>query len=373
MIALLVILTILQNGFAYIITNNTIIGIDTPYPLGSDRTQSECLFIVPYYTNPVVKIDMCVALDSTKLKAGMSIIKILETRGYLPTCRVMQIMLWMLATTTGGILNNRIFIDVGSNIGSCSVCMASLGLSSIAIEPFPPHVKIIQASRRIHSHIHMRIYHGGAGINNTKLEVTFKHGARNYGSTMFDLKKENNSFVAREEDNSQDLQIYSLQSIIPGGKTIPLLKLDCEGCEWNALLGAGSRIQDIQMIKMELNEPSYDKNDETTRISAKDMLRYLQKSGFTIMKDLYPDAPYYFGHRINVVDVIDQSLGANHAKLEHADLKCLHDIAIQMLTSTIDVESFRYDYFLKKEGLTDIIAIKTEIYEKMLKTFKVNN
>lgn len=59
---------------------------------------------------------MCLAHDAQKYGAGTSIISILTQHGFLPTCRVMQLMLWMYATAEGGHLPHNFFVDVGEKI-----------------------------------------------------------------------------------------------------------------------------------------------------------------------------------------------------------------------------------------------------------------
>jgi hypothetical protein len=58
-------------------------------------------------------VHMCLAHDAQKYGSGSSIISILERHGFLPTCRVMQLMLWMYATVEGGSLPHNFFVDVG--------------------------------------------------------------------------------------------------------------------------------------------------------------------------------------------------------------------------------------------------------------------
>lgn len=90
-------------------------------------------------------------MSDKDLKNGMTIIKLVESRGYLPTCRVMQLMLWMaseVATDPGinpypGLMPKDAFIDIGANIGSCSVHMAAMGFPVIAVEPVREHVDTI--------------------------------------------------------------------------------------------------------------------------------------------------------------------------------------------------------------------------------------
>ena len=61
---------------------------------------------------------MCMGQTDQDLKNGMSIINLINSRGYLPTCRVMQLMLWMAAQINDrrGLVRDY-FVDVGANIG----------------------------------------------------------------------------------------------------------------------------------------------------------------------------------------------------------------------------------------------------------------
>lgn len=61
---------------------------------------------------------MCTGQTDQDLKNGMSIINLINSRGFLPTCRVMQLMLWMAGTVNErGNLAKDLFVDVGANIG----------------------------------------------------------------------------------------------------------------------------------------------------------------------------------------------------------------------------------------------------------------
>lgn len=62
---------------------------------------------------------MCMGQTDQDLKNGMSIINLINSRGFLPTCRVMQLMLWMAASINDKTFVAREhFVDVGANIGS---------------------------------------------------------------------------------------------------------------------------------------------------------------------------------------------------------------------------------------------------------------
>lgn len=82
---------------------------------GHDRG---CKHKSTYYLNKNVQFPMCMGQTDQDLKNGMSIINLINSRGYLPTCRVMQLMLWMAAQINDrrGLVRDY-FVDVGANIG----------------------------------------------------------------------------------------------------------------------------------------------------------------------------------------------------------------------------------------------------------------
>jgi hypothetical protein len=82
---------------------------------GSDRG---CKHRTPYFVNANVKFPMCVGQTDQDLKNGMSIINLINSRSFLPTCRVMQLMLWMSSSVQNhGHMSRDLFVDVGANIG----------------------------------------------------------------------------------------------------------------------------------------------------------------------------------------------------------------------------------------------------------------
>ena len=90
------------------ITNATIAG-----------TETGCKHRSNYFVNPNTKFQMCTGQTDQDLKNGMSIINLINSRGFLPTCRVMQLMLWMAATVNErNHIGRELFVDVGANIGT---------------------------------------------------------------------------------------------------------------------------------------------------------------------------------------------------------------------------------------------------------------
>ena len=109
-----------------------------------------CKFFAKYETTTVSNFQMCVGQKPVDLKNGMSIINLIQSRGYLPTCRVLHFMLWMQSEVNGKENRRDTFLDIGANIGSCSTHIASLGYPVISAEPVTEHVKTIQGVIIVH-------------------------------------------------------------------------------------------------------------------------------------------------------------------------------------------------------------------------------
>lgn len=166
-----------------------------------------CKFFAKYETTSVVNFQMCVGQSPIDLKNGMSIINLIQTRGYLPTCRVLHLMLWMQSETVfdSGMENRRdAFIDIGANIGSCSSHIASLGYPVISAEPVTEHVRTIQGTIETNPSFHIDLHHIGIGSVEKSVNVSFGHGARNWGASVFE-----------EDNNSQQrLEIKTVDQLV---------------------------------------------------------------------------------------------------------------------------------------------------------------
>jgi hypothetical protein len=109
----------LHHNFHFV-TNSTL--------AGSDRG---CKHYSSYYVTPHVQFSMCMGQSDQDLKNGMSIINLIRSRGYLPTCRVMHLMLWMYSQVHDrSHIPRDSFVDVGSNIGISLYlkCLSSLSV-----------------------------------------------------------------------------------------------------------------------------------------------------------------------------------------------------------------------------------------------------
>lgn len=312
-----------------------------------------CKHSTPYDTTPNVHFPMCTGQTDQDLKNGMSIINLVNSRGYLPTCRIMQLMLWMASTAhDNGMLAKETFVDIGANIGSCTVHMASLGFPVISAEPVLEHVNTIKGSMSINPTFQIDLQHIGVSEKESSIKANFGHGARNWGATEFHEVKQNETFEL-------ELQLRTLDQIV-GSRRVSLMKVDCEGCEWAAIVGAKRSLKRIQMIKIELVQPDYTAGNET--VSAQHILQYLQDRHFDLYVDHWNEQNLYFGKHGNDIMDIDRMFGSKKFNLK-ADRKVIDDSARLILSNPINASTFHQRNFMKQS--TDVIAIERSLSELM--------
>jgi hypothetical protein len=150
------------------ITNRTISG---------DVPNGGCKHAIRYDATSIVSFPMCSGQTDQDLKNGMSIINLIGSRGYLPTCRVLQLMLWMSSEVTEKkALGRDTFVDIGANIGSCTVGIAALGFPVIAAEPVQEHVNTIRGTMALNPSFHIELFHIGIAVADRKIKANFGHG-----------------------------------------------------------------------------------------------------------------------------------------------------------------------------------------------------
>lgn len=217
-------------------------------------SKTACKHHTWYYVNQNVEFKICLAQSDQYLKVdGNSITDLIKARSFLPTCRVMQLMLWMYSffseTSTSHTGAKEYFVDVGANIGSCSMHLAALGYPVIAVEPVPEHIGIITGSMQMNPSFAVNLFRGGIAHEDKQIKATLSHQEFNWGNSQI---KEAES-GSGSGGGTEELHLYTLDTLIAHRK-VALLKLDCEGCEYSALLGAKNSLSKVAMIKFEFFE-----------------------------------------------------------------------------------------------------------------------
>ena len=185
-----------------------------------------CKFNTSYEATSTRKFLICVGQSADDLKNGEAIISLIKVRGYLPTCRILQLLLWMAATVHDTRVTSRdFFVDVGANIGSCTSHIASFGFPVISIDPVPEHINIIQGTLDINPSFHIQLHHMGISSQSRNIRAYLLQGRRNWGSTMIS-----------ESGTGTQMVLKSLDEVVRG-RRVSLIKIDCEGCEWGAIKG----------------------------------------------------------------------------------------------------------------------------------------
>lgn len=157
-----------QHAASVRVSNRTISG---------DLINGGCKHAVRYDATAAVSFPMCTGQTDQDLKNGMSIINLIASRGYLPTCRILQLMLWMSSEVhEGRSLSRDTFVDIGANIGSCSVAIAALGFPVVSAEPVQEHVNTIRGSMALNPSFHIELNHIGISVADKKIKANFGHG-----------------------------------------------------------------------------------------------------------------------------------------------------------------------------------------------------
>ncbi len=178
---------------------------------------------------------------------------------------IVTIFLIFVRQDYGRVPVDYVVIDVGANIGAFALFAARSGARSVtAIEPsresFECLVRNVDSNRL------------GAVVAPVRAAMTAKGG----GELPFPVRSNvQNSILATSRDDDVELvRTVSMETILDEVPSVDLLKMDCEGAEYEILLTADrSLLRRVRSIKLEYH-----------RGRRAELVRHLERAGFRLVK-----------------------------------------------------------------------------------------
>jgi FkbM family methyltransferase len=142
-------------------------------------------------------------------------------------------------------LSGKTVVDIGANIGAVSLLCAKRGARVRCFEPQPDNIIALNKNISLNGFdvdlVKKAV--GKPGI----AEITNKYGA----SSMTDFVKDKYG-----ADDTAQVEVISLDEALKGIPHVDLLKIDCEGAEFDIIAGASeSSLKKVDSICMEIHQP----------------------------------------------------------------------------------------------------------------------
>ncbi|CAL5224589.1 g7297 [Coccomyxa viridis] len=172
-----------------------------------------------------------------------------------------------------------VVVDVGANIGSCAFDLAQLGHRVYAFEFQRDNYERMRSTKKLNN------FKGGIDIFN----VLVSSESKPHITVASDINSKNmGAQGAREVSRSllgvkQQVSLSAMRLDDAVNRHVNFMKLDCQGCEYAALLGAEKIFQDhgVDLLYMEFSPPSMASASGKPK-AAEDTLHMLLKYGMDI-------------------------------------------------------------------------------------------
>jgi FkbM family methyltransferase len=183
-------------------------------------------------------------------------------------------------------------VDVGANVGSCSMLLASRGMHVVAFEPVQRNFRKFHQSIRLSKFSNrITLVTAAASTKSGTAEITIER-SNNGNSIIIDKSIEAGvkmDQLFRPASDVEEIALVKLDDVIDLGVApdsagrgyhVHLLKMDCQGSEYKALLGATRLLErgGVDVIFSEVDTRIM----RATNSEPADMLRYLWKFNFSI-------------------------------------------------------------------------------------------
>jgi len=136
-------------------------------------------------------------------------------------------------------VKGRRVLDVGANVGGTAVYFALRGARQVvAFEPYPFPYQFALRNVEANGLRNVRVINAGVSGSDSAVRVT---GGETTSSD--DLKPS-------DEPDAVEVPIYSLDRVLEEYGPFDVMKMDCEGCEYDAILNS-RKIGELRQIQME--------------------------------------------------------------------------------------------------------------------------
>jgi FkbM family methyltransferase len=141
---------------------------------------------------------------------------------------------------------NSVALDIGSFVGSASLALASLGMQVIAVEPLIDNISLIQEALEINGFQNqVKLYHRAIGKNSTDF-ISIYHGDTSTRAGFIHEFVGNAFPIDGLHSNPEVVSTISLEDLFTENGIIRcgILKIDCEGGEWDCFQQAPEYVLD---------------------------------------------------------------------------------------------------------------------------------
>lgn len=151
-------------------------------------------------------------------------------------------------------------VDIGAHAGGCTLAMLSRGLNVIAVEPLPENAELVMKNVKENGwEDRLTLYNNAIysidgdkvilRYGNEATEVGFHH--RFIGNTVSASDWQKDLWT---EGREIEVETITLDSIINGVESVEILKIDCEGAEWEAFKNPSTEtLSKIKKVVAELH------------------------------------------------------------------------------------------------------------------------
>jgi len=209
----------------------------------------------------------------------------LHGKGDMISDRVFQTGVWddcmnilNIVTNKFGNLKKLSIVEIGTNIGACAIPYISKGHKVYGFEPFPPSIELVRKSIKENPYLTGELILIEAAASNRKGEanIFFEHG--NFGNSRVGNNTKNYSIKGFNYEKYEKIRLTTIDSVVH--EHINLLKMDCQGFEYTASLGAINLIKKygIDIVIFELTPIFIEANNQ----NPVDILLFFSDNNFNI-------------------------------------------------------------------------------------------